>query len=105
MAPTLGEFTPAVAAGSGATATGASRLSKLTRGTRLVHADLHNHSLLSDGDGDPAEAFASMRSAGLSSGHGRHMASNALLNWSRRNAKSAPRRTSAFWSGVRCLNP
>jgi hypothetical protein len=30
-----------------------------------VHADLHNHTLLSDGDGDPALAFDSMRSAGL----------------------------------------
>ncbi len=33
--------------------------------SRLLHADLHNHTLLSDGDGDPAVAFASMRSAGL----------------------------------------
>lgn len=45
--------------------TGASRTSRLTRGTRLVHADLHNHTLLSDGDGDPALAFESMRAAGL----------------------------------------
>ena len=30
-----------------------------------MHADLHNHTLLSDGDGDPALAFDSMRSAGL----------------------------------------
>lgn len=44
---------------------GASRTSRVSRGTRLVHADLHNHTLLSDGDGDPAKAFASMRSAGL----------------------------------------
>lgn len=44
---------------------GARRRSRITRGTRLVHADLHNHTLLSDGDGDPALAFASMRSAGL----------------------------------------
>ncbi len=46
-------------------ATGASRTSRLTQGTTLVHADLHNHTLMSDGDGDPANAFASMRSAGL----------------------------------------
>ncbi|WP_250028865.1 CehA/McbA family metallohydrolase [Paractinoplanes maris] len=45
--------------------TGASRSSRLTQGTALVHADLHNHTLMSDGDGDPANAFASMRSAGL----------------------------------------
>lgn len=41
------------------------RRSKVTRGTWLVHADLHNHTLFSDGDGDPAAAFASMRSSGL----------------------------------------
>jgi hypothetical protein len=44
---------------------GAARLSRITRGTLLVHADLHNHTLLSDGAGDPAEAFPSMREAGL----------------------------------------
>ncbi|PZS30802.1 MAG: hypothetical protein DLM61_09885 [Pseudonocardiales bacterium] len=44
---------------------GAARLSRITRGTLLVHADLHNHTLLSDGAGDPAEAFPSMRDAGL----------------------------------------
>lgn len=32
---------------------------------RLLHADLHNHTLLSDGDGRAEEAFASMRAAGL----------------------------------------
>jgi hypothetical protein len=47
------------------TGTGASRASRLFSGTRLVHSDLHNHSLLSDGQADPEEAFASMRSAGL----------------------------------------
>ena len=46
-------------------ATGADRASRLTRGTALVHADMHNHTLLSDGAGDPARAFASMREAGL----------------------------------------
>jgi hypothetical protein len=34
-------------------------------GTRLAFADLHNHSLLSDGSGQPEEAFATMRAAGL----------------------------------------
>ncbi|MFN8075229.1 MAG: DUF3604 domain-containing protein [Kineosporiaceae bacterium] len=33
--------------------------------TFVVHADLHNHTLLSDGRGDPATAFAKMRAAGL----------------------------------------
>jgi hypothetical protein len=42
-----------------------SRSSRLFPGTHLVHADLHNHTLLSDGDGDAANAFASMRTAGL----------------------------------------
>jgi hypothetical protein len=42
-----------------------SRASRLFPGTRLAHADLHNHTLFSDGAGDPAEAFASMRDAGL----------------------------------------
>ncbi|MEV6309010.1 CehA/McbA family metallohydrolase [Streptomyces sp. NPDC051840] len=44
---------------------GAARSSLITQGTTLVHADLHNHTAMSDGDGDPALAFASMRSAGL----------------------------------------
>ena len=51
--------------GSPQRATGASRSSLISQGTTLVHADLHNHTLMSDGDGDPATAFASMRSAGL----------------------------------------
>jgi hypothetical protein len=45
--------------------TGAARASRVTQATQLVHADLHNHTLYSDGDGDPALAFASMRDAGL----------------------------------------
>ncbi|MGQ0776684.1 MAG: CehA/McbA family metallohydrolase [Pseudonocardiales bacterium] len=44
---------------------GASRSSRISRGTLLVHADLHNHTLLSDGEGDPEVAFPSMRDAGL----------------------------------------
>ncbi len=44
---------------------GAARSSRISRGTVLVHADLHNHTLLSDGDGDPEAAFPSMRAAGL----------------------------------------
>ncbi|MEO3745462.1 CehA/McbA family metallohydrolase [Plantactinospora sp. B5E13] len=45
--------------------TGAARASLITQGTTLVHADLHNHTAMSDGDGDPELAFASMREAGL----------------------------------------
>lgn len=41
------------------------RTSRLFPGTYLAHADLHNHSLMSDGDGRAEDAFASMRAAGL----------------------------------------
>ncbi|MEO7196379.1 MAG: CehA/McbA family metallohydrolase [Pseudonocardiaceae bacterium] len=44
---------------------GAARSSRISRGTVLVHADLHNHTVLSDGDGDPEAAFPAMRDAGL----------------------------------------
>ena len=44
---------------------GAARTSRLGRRSRLAHADLHNHSIQSDGAGDPALAFESMRAAGL----------------------------------------
>ena len=45
---------------------GTSRVSRLfPGGERLAHADLHNHTALSDGKGDPRRALASMRSAGL----------------------------------------
>ncbi|HYT25967.1 MAG TPA: CehA/McbA family metallohydrolase [Actinomycetota bacterium] len=44
---------------------GVRRRSRLFPGPFLVHADLHNHTTLSDGSGDPARAFASMRAAGL----------------------------------------
>ncbi|WP_238019040.1 CehA/McbA family metallohydrolase [Dactylosporangium sp. AC04546] len=54
-----------VATAGAATLTGASRASAITQGTTLVHADMHNHTVMSDGDGDPNLAFASMRSAGL----------------------------------------
>ena len=42
-----------------------SRSSRLFSGTRLVHGDLHNHTVRSDGAGQPDRAFASMRAAGL----------------------------------------
>ncbi len=44
---------------------GAARSSRISRGTVLVHGDMHNHTLLSDGAGDPEAAFPSMRDAGL----------------------------------------
>ena len=44
---------------------GTGRASALAPGFAVIHADLHNHTQLSDGRGDPAKAFASMRDAGL----------------------------------------
>lgn len=55
----------ALGAPLGGTSATVSRASRLFPGTRLAHADMHNHTLLSDGDGDPALAFGSMRRAGL----------------------------------------
>ncbi len=42
-----------------------SRQSRITTGTVLLHGDLHNHSLFSDGSGDPEQAFVMMREAAL----------------------------------------
>jgi hypothetical protein len=44
---------------------GTSRASRLFPGWWLAHADLHNHTRLSDGAGDPRLAFGSLRDAGL----------------------------------------
>jgi hypothetical protein len=44
---------------------GTSRVSRLFPGCWLAHADLHNHTRLSDGAGDPRLAFGAMRAAGL----------------------------------------
>ncbi len=44
---------------------GTRRASLLLPGYALIHADLHNHTRLSDGRGDPRYAFGSMRDAGL----------------------------------------
>ena len=44
---------------------GTARASRLFPGPWLAHADLHNHTWLSDGRGDPERAFASMRESGL----------------------------------------
>ncbi len=43
----------------------ADRRSRISDGTFCAHGDLHNHTLLSDGDGDPADAYGSLRAAGL----------------------------------------
>jgi hypothetical protein len=51
--------------GSSAAAAQTSRASRLFPSTRVAHADLHNHTLLSDGSGNAELAFASMRDAGL----------------------------------------
>ncbi|MEO2104178.1 MAG: cell wall-binding repeat-containing protein [Actinomycetota bacterium] len=44
---------------------GTSRVSRLFPGPVLVHADLHNHSHLSDGDGDAATFYPLIRDAGV----------------------------------------
>jgi hypothetical protein len=44
---------------------GTPRASQLQPGRLLAHADLHNHTLFSDGDGTPGDAFESMRLANL----------------------------------------
>jgi hypothetical protein len=49
----------------GQDAWGTSRRSRLFPGPWLVHADLHNHTWLSDGAGDPGQTFACLRAAGL----------------------------------------
>src|SRR6195952_4094783 len=56
------ELGPAVSLTDGP---GTSRLSELLPGLFCVAADLHNHTRFSDGRGNAAAAFASMRSAGL----------------------------------------
>jgi hypothetical protein len=45
--------------------TGTSRVSRLGRRQRLAHADLHNHTQLSDAVGDPEAAYGSMFRSGL----------------------------------------
>jgi hypothetical protein len=58
----------------------AGRVSALVPDRRLVHADLHNHSLLSDGTGAPELAFQSMRQAGLDVAALTDHASNSIEN-------------------------
>jgi hypothetical protein len=61
----LAANTPVATSATPTARTGAARASQVSQGTLLVHADLHNHTVMSDGDGDAALAFASMRDAGL----------------------------------------
>ncbi|MDX1620134.1 MAG: hypothetical protein R3320_04030 [Nitriliruptorales bacterium] len=68
FAPAFTRGVPLRATGLGPVADlAASRASKLfpDEATMLVHADLHNHTLMSDGIGDADAAFASMRDHGL----------------------------------------
>ncbi len=60
-----GVLAQSLGGGDGTDAYGTVRASRLVPGEWVVHADMHNHTLFSDGDGDAAEAFASMRDAGL----------------------------------------
>lgn len=68
--------TPTLLPRSERTAARASRL--FDDRTFLAHADLHNHSHLSDGAGDPARAFASMREAGLDVAA---LTDHAVMSW------------------------
>ncbi|MEV0217445.1 CehA/McbA family metallohydrolase [Micromonospora sp. ALFpr18c] len=63
--PTAARAANTTRAGAPTAATGASRTSLITQGTMLVHTDMHNHTVMSDGDGSAEAAFASMREAGL----------------------------------------
>jgi hypothetical protein len=56
---------PAAKGPEGHDAWGTSRRSRLFPGPWLVHADLHNHTWLSDGAGDPERTFACLQAAGL----------------------------------------
>jgi hypothetical protein len=56
----------------------AAREARLVPGTRLAFADLHNHSHLSDGDGDVEVAFDAMRDAGLDIGA---LTDHSRLGW------------------------
>lgn len=44
---------------------GTARASRLFPGEYCVHTDMHNHSLLSDGDGQPANFYGLMRESGV----------------------------------------
>ena len=44
---------------------GTPRQSRLFPGEFVVHSDMHNHSLFSDGDGDPNEFYGLMRESGI----------------------------------------
>jgi hypothetical protein len=57
--------TTTASAGWARAASGAARASRLNQAATLVHADMHNHTVMSDGDGRAELAFASMREAGL----------------------------------------
>jgi PHP domain len=57
--------TKTASAGWAGAAAGAGRASRLIQSTMLAHADMHNHTVMSDGDGRAELAFASMREAGL----------------------------------------
>ena len=49
----------------GVDAHGTPRASRLFPGEYCVHADMHNHSLFSDGDGQPSSFYERMRAAGV----------------------------------------
>lgn len=71
-------------------------------GTRLAAADLHNHTLLSDGTGEPEDAFASLRGAGLQVAA---LTDHAALGWGvfSRVDPCGPLRPTAHHGGCRAI--
>lgn len=68
-------------------------------GTRLAAADLHNHTLLSDGAGEPEDAFASLRGAGLQVAA---LTDHASLGWGALS-RAVPLRPFARHGGYRAV--
>jgi predicted metal-dependent phosphoesterase TrpH len=67
--------------------------SRLVPGPFLAHADLHNHTRLSDGRGDPAAAFPALRAAVLDVA--------AITDHAQRDTDALRTDASPFWLEVR----
>jgi hypothetical protein len=66
---------------------GTDRASRLFPGARVAHADMHNHTHLSDGSGDPSFAFESMRDSGLDVAA---LTDHSTFSWGAAGAATAP---------------
>lgn len=87
LARPLGILAQPLEAADGYGTSRTSRLRDPAEGWRLVHADMHNHSHLSDGDGDPSAAFGSMRDTGLDIAC---LTDHASLSWSPEGVPGLP---------------